>query len=69
VEELFVAKGRKELLEGTVIMDELLITTLFVRLFMPAVDLLAAVNTDIVVIDTATNVIIKIFGVLSNGKG
>jgi hypothetical protein len=56
--------------EGIVIMDGLLlIRTVFVPLLMPVVDLIAGVNTDITVVDTATNVIINIFGVLSNVKG
>jgi hypothetical protein len=52
-------------------MDELLlIRTVFVPLLMPVVNLIAGViDTDIIVVDTATNVIIDIFGVLSNVKG
>jgi len=66
---LFVAEGREELFEGIIIMDELLITTAFVRLLMPVVDFIAGGNTDRVVIDTTTNVIINIFGLLYNIKG
>lgn len=52
-------------------MDELLlIRTLIVPLLIPVVNLIAAeVDTDITVNDTTTNVIINIFGVLSNVKG
>jgi hypothetical protein len=46
--------------------DELLVTTVFVSLLIPVVDLIAGVNTDIIVIDTT---IINIFGALSNAKG
>jgi len=49
--------------------DVLLIRTLFVPLLIPVVDLIAEVDTDITVINTTTNVIINIFGVLSNVKG
>lgn len=51
-------------------MDELLLKrTVFVLLLSPVVDLIAGVDTKIRVVDTATNVIINIFGVLSNVKG
>ena len=46
--------------------DELLVAAVLVPLLIAVVDLIAAgANTDIIVIDTATNVIINIFGDLS----
>jgi len=71
VEVLFVLEERNgELYEGIIMVDdELFVTTVCVSFLIPVVDLIAGVNTAIIVIDTTSNIIINIFGALSNAKG